>query len=120
MIVTIPMYLLTMFFITPVSVDKLGINYPDKIPAGETLRYTIMTVAAIFSAYPIYIFYFIFGIIGTILAAGPVANRNAVLIDVNMPEHKGTAASFFNLSEQVGKGLTLLISFMLIMWLGSI
>ena len=120
MILTIPMYLLTMFFVQPVSVDKLGINYPDKIPAGETFSYTIMTVGAIFNAYPIYIGYFIFGIIGTILAAGPVANRNAILIDVNMPEHKGTAASFFNLSEQVGKGLTLLVSFMLIIWLGSI
>jgi len=120
MILTIPMYLLTMFFVQPVSVDKLGINYPDKIAAGETFKYTIMTVGAIFNAYPIYICYFIFGIIGTILAAGPVANRNAVLIDVNMPEHKGTAASFFNLSEQIGKGITLLVSFMLIMWLGSI
>ena len=54
------------------------------------------------------------------LAAGPVANKNAVMIDINMPEHKGTAASFFKLSEQLGKGLTLLISYPLISLLGSI
>ncbi|MFX1393555.1 MAG: MFS transporter [Promethearchaeota archaeon] len=120
MIITIPLYLLTMFFIQPISVDKLGINYPNKIPTGEIWHYIFLTIGAIFRVYPNYIFYFIFGLIGTTVAAGPVANRNAVLIDVNMPEHKGTAASFFNLSEQIGKGITLLISFMLISWLGSI
>jgi MFS family permease len=120
MIITIPLYILTMFFIQPISVDQLGINYPDPIPTGEIWRYIFLTIAAIFRVYPNYIFYFIFGLIGTTVAAGPVANRNAVLIDVNMPEHKGTAASFFNLSEQIGKGITLLISFMLITWLGSI
>ena len=105
-IVTIPLYLLTMFFIQPISVDKLNINYPDDIPAGETWSYIILTVGAIFRVYPNYILYFIFGLIGTTIAAGSVANRNAILIDVNMPEHKGTAASFFNLSEQIGKGIT--------------
>ncbi len=120
MIITIPLYILTMFFIQPISVDQLGINYPHPIPTGEIWRYIFLTIAAIFRVYPNYIFYFIFGLIGTTVAAGPVANRNAVLIDVNMPEHKGTAASFFNLSEQIGKGITLLISFMLITWLGSI
>ncbi|TFG22680.1 MAG: MFS transporter [Promethearchaeota archaeon] len=119
-IITIPLYLMTMFFIQPINVDKLNINYPDDIPAGETWNYIILTVGAIFRVYPSYILYFIFGLIGTTIAAGSVANRNAILIDVNMPEHKGTAASFFNLSEQIGKGITLLISFMLIMWLGSI
>ncbi|MHA1193608.1 MAG: hypothetical protein ACTSP9_15195, partial [Promethearchaeota archaeon] len=74
----------------------------------------------IFSTYPSYIVFFIFALIGSMLAAGPVANRNAVMIDINMPEHKGTAASFFKLSEQLGKGLTLLISYPLISLLGSI
>jgi len=120
MIATIPLYLLTLFFIQPISVSKLNINYPDKIVSGEVWKYIYLTIVAIFRAYPNYILYFIIGIIGTTLAAGPVANRNAVLIDVNMPEHKGTAASFFNLSEQVGKGLTLLLSFLLISWLGSV
>ncbi|MFX0188354.1 MAG: MFS transporter [Candidatus Hodarchaeota archaeon] len=120
MIITIPLYILTMLFIQPIRVDKLGISYPDPIPTGEIWRYIFLTIAAIFRVYPNYIFYFIIGLIGTTVAAGPVANRNAVLIDVNMPEHKGTAASFFNLSEQIGKGITLFISFMLITWLGSI
>ncbi len=120
LIITIPLFLITLFLVEPVSVNKLDIDYPDPIPTGEMWHYIILTIGEIFRVYPSYIFYFIFAIIGTMTGAGPVANRNATMIDVNMPEHKGTAASFFNLSEQIGKGVTLLISFMLITWLGSI
>ncbi len=120
MILTIPMCLLMLLFIQPVDVDKLGIKYPDPIPTTEMAKFILLTISAVFQAYPNYIFYFIFALIGSILSSGPVANKNAVMVDVNLPEHKGTAASFFSLSEQVGKGMTLLISFMLISWLGSI
>ncbi len=120
MILTIPMCLLMLFFIQPVNVEKLGIDYPDPIPTTEMGKYILLTISAVFQAYPNYIFYFIFALIGSIFSSGPVANKNAVMVDANLPEHKGTAASFFSLSEQVGKGMTLLISFMLISWLGSI
>ncbi|MHA1273226.1 MAG: MFS transporter [Promethearchaeota archaeon] len=120
MVLSIPLAIMMLLFIQPIDINKLGIDYPSKIPTEELSKYIFLTIGRIFIAYPSYIFYFIFAFIASILSAGPVANRNAVMIDVNLPEHKGTAASFFNLSEQVGKGMTLLISFMLITWLGSI
>ena len=65
----------------------------------ELFSYILRTIGEIFVAYPTYIVFFIFALMASMLGAGPVANRNAVMIDVNMPEHKGTAASFFKLSE---------------------
>ncbi|MFX1340113.1 MAG: MFS transporter [Promethearchaeota archaeon] len=120
MIIAIPCCLLMLFIIQPVKVAELNIDYPDPIPAGETWHYIILTIQEVFRVYPCYIWYFVIALIGSTLGAAPVANKNAIMVDVNMPEHKGTAASFFNLSEQLGKGLTLLISFMLISMLGSI
>ncbi len=119
MILAIPTGLLMLFLLTPVDINKLNISFPDPIPASETFSYLFKTIGEIFIRYPEYIYFFIFALIASLLSAGPVANRNAVMIDVNLPEHKGTAASFFNLSEQIGKGLTLLISFMLISLLGT-
>jgi MFS family permease len=120
MIIAIPLCLIMLFLLEPVKVSELNINYPDPIPPGETWHYIFLTVSQIFKVYPNYIWYFFFGLIGSTLGAAPVANKNAIMIDINMPEHKGTAASFFNLSEQLGKGFTLLLSFMLISMLGSI
>lgn len=120
MIIAIPLCLIMLFIIEPIEVSKLNINYPDHIAPGDTWHYIFLTVGQIFKVYPSYGWYFIFGLIGSTLGAAPVANKNAIMIDINMPEHKGTAASFFNLSEQLGKGFTLLISFMLISMLGSI
>ncbi|TFF98142.1 MAG: MFS transporter [Promethearchaeota archaeon] len=120
MILTVPFCLLMLFSIIPVDVNSLGISYPDPIPTEEISTYLFQTIGKIFVIYPNYVFFFIFALIGSILSSGPVANRNAVMVDVNLPEHKGTAASFFSLSEQVGKGLTLLISYLLITLLGSI
>ncbi|MGQ4875688.1 MAG: MFS transporter [Promethearchaeia archaeon] len=120
MITSIPLAIAMMFFIQPIKVSKLGIDYPDPIPTEEIWHYIFLTIGAIFTAYPGYGLFFAFALIASILSAGPVANRNAVMIDVNLPEHKGTAASLFNLSEQIGKGLTLLISFTLITLMGSI
>ncbi|MBD3213913.1 MAG: MFS transporter [Candidatus Lokiarchaeota archaeon] len=120
MILTVPICLMMLLFIQPIHLGALGVSYPSPIPTGEIGSYLFTTIGAIFAAYPNYIFFFIFALIGSILSSGPVANRNAIMIDVNLPEHKGTAASFFNLSEQIGKGLTLLISFLLISLLGNI
>jgi len=120
MIISIPLAIMMLLFIQPVEVNKLGIEYPDVIPTEELSTYIFLTIGQIFVAYPSFILFVVFALIASILSAGPVANKNAVMIDVNLPEHKGTAASFFNLSEQIGKGITLLISFMLISWLGSI
>ena len=120
MFATIPFFLMMLFLIRPINVNDLNIIYPDPIPTFEIGSYLILTIEEIFKVYPVYILYFIFGLVGSILASGPVANRNAIMIDVNLPEHKGTAASFFNLSGQLGKGFTLLISYILITILGSI
>jgi MFS family permease len=121
LIVSIPFFVITLLLITPIQLTNLDIIYPTgTIPTSEIARYMFMTIGEIFSKYPNYFYYLVFGLIGTVFSAGPVANRNAVMIDINLPEHRGTSVSFLNLSEQVGKGLTLLISYFLITFLGSI
>ena len=120
MITAIPFAIGMLLFLKPVNISSLNISYPDPIPTSEIAKYMFLTIKEVFSAYPNYIFFFIFGLIGSTLGAGPVANKNAVMIDVNLPEHRGTAASFFNLSEQIGKSTTLFISYLLISFLGSI
>ena len=120
LILSVPFFIITLLMIEPIEVSILGITYPDPIQTTEITTYMVATLVEIFSKYPNYIFYFIFGLLGTILSAGPVANRNATMIDINLPEHRGTSVSFLNLSEQVGKGLTLLISYFLISLFGGI
>jgi MFS family permease len=120
LIMSIPFFVLTLLLITPVQITDLDITYPVTIKTPDIAKYMFLTIGEIFTKYPNYIFYLVFGLIGTIFSAGPVANRNAVIIDVSLPEHRGTSVSFLNLSEQVGKGLTLLISYFLISLLGSI
>ncbi|MFX0032356.1 MAG: MFS transporter [Candidatus Hodarchaeota archaeon] len=120
MVLALPFYLTTLLLITPVSISVLNISYPSPIPTSELASYIFITLGEIFSKYPNYIYYFVFGLIGTILIAGPVANRNAVMIDINLPEHRGTSVSFLNLSEQIGKSLTLFASYFLISFLGGI
>jgi len=117
---SIPFAIILLTSLRPINVNKLNIVYPDPIPTEELFIYILRTIGEIFVAYPSYIIFFIFAIMASMLGAGPVANRNAVMIDVNMPEHKGSAASFFKLSEQISKGITLLISFTLISILGSV
>jgi len=123
LILSIPFAIILLISLRPINANNLNINYPippDTIPTDQLWTYIFRTIGAIFVAYPTYIIFFIFALMASMLGAGPVANRNAVMIDVNMPEHKGTAASFFKLSEQISKGVTLLISFTLISLLGSI
>ena len=123
LILSIPFAVIMILSLQPIDVNLLDINYPvlpETIPTEEMFSFIFQTIGKIFSTYPSYIVFFIFALIGSMLAAGPVANKNAVMIDINMPEHKGTAASFFKLSEQLGKGVILLISYPLISLLGSI
>jgi MFS family permease len=120
MFLTIPFCFLTMISIQPVDTFKLNISYPLIIPTQEIWTYIILTIIDVFNVYPGYIYFFIAALIASTLSSGPVANKRAIMIDVNLPEHKGTATSLFNLSEQIGKGLTLLLSSFLISLLGSI
>jgi len=120
MIASIPLGIMMLLLIQPVEVAKLGIDYPESIPGDQVWTYIILTVQTVFEVYPGYIYFFFFALLASLLSAGPVANKSAVMIDVNLPEHKGTAASLFKLSEQVGKSITLLLSFLMISWLGSI
>ena len=120
LILSIPFALILLLSLRPIDPNDLNINYPSPIPTEELFSYIFRTIGEIFIAYPTYIIFFIFALMASMLGAGPVANRNAVMIDVNMPEHKGTAASFFKLSEQTSKGITLLISYTLISIFGGI
>ena len=129
LIFSIPFSIILLLSLQPININTLNVyvNYPpgvventSTIPTGQILSYIFKTIGAIFIAYPTYIVFFIFALMASMLGAGPVANRNAIMIDVNMPEHRGTAASFYKLSEQISKGVTLLISFTLISLLGSI
>jgi len=121
MALSIPFVLLMLFSIQPVSSEVVtNLSYPALIPPGEMASYVILTIVEIFKVSPSYIYYFVFGFIGAVLSTGWVSNKNAVMVDVNLPEHKGTSTSFFSLAEQVGKGVTLLISFSLISFFGSV
>jgi len=118
---SIPFVLLMIFSIQPISSEVVtNLSYPIPIPPGEMVSYIILTIIEIFKVSPSYIYYFIFGFIGAVLSTGWVSNKSAVMMDVNLPEHKGTSTSFFSLAEQVGKGVTLLLSFTLITFLGSV
>jgi len=121
MAISIPFVLLMLFSIQPISSEVVtNLSYPTPIPPREMASYVILTIIEIFKVSPNYIFYFIFGFIGAVLSTGWVSNKNAVMVDVNLPEHKGTSTSFFSLAEQVGKGVTLLLSFSLISFFGSV
>jgi len=120
MIASIPLAVSMLLCLRPIDISLLEITYPAEIAAGDMLSYTIMTIGQIFTAYPSYIALIILALGASILSAGPVANRNAVMIDVNMPEHKGTAASLYKLSEQTSKSFVLFLSFFLITILGSL
>jgi len=113
MVLSIPFVLLMLFFIQPISSDVVN-------NLGNNKYNIILTIIEIFKVSPSYIYYFVFGFIGAVLSTGWVSNKNAVMVDVNLPEHKGTSTSFFSLAEQVGKGVTLLLSFSLISFFGSV
>ncbi|UYP44472.1 hypothetical protein NEF87_000757 [Candidatus Lokiarchaeum ossiferum] len=118
-VIAIPLVFLMIFQLEPVSLTQLGITYPESIAPEDQVFFMFETMKAIFTTYPKYITYLIFSFFGTFFSAGMVTNKNAVMIDVNLPEHRGTATSFFQLTEQIGKSITLLIAAGLLQLLGS-
>ncbi len=121
LILTVPACLIMLFAmreITPSFVASQG--YPTDIPSDQIMPLVFATIGAVFTQYPPYYFFLIFAVVGSFFSAGAVANRTAILIDVNLPEHRGTAVSFFNLAEQIGKGITLLIAGGLVALIGAI
>lgn len=127
MFATIPLCLIMLLSISPIdaSVVLADLNIPVDgdgnylIPDEEVMTYVIGAVGSIFNHYPNYGVFFAFSLIGSFMSAGAVANRNATVLDVNLPEQRGTASSIFSLSEQIGKGVTLLLAGGLIALLGS-
>lgn len=120
MFAAVPLIILMLMCITTVEESFLTVmQYPDPIPQDQIMKYVVKTIFAIFREYPSYIAYFVFAFTGSFLGAGAVANKNAILIDVNLPEHRGTATSFFQLTEQLGKSITLLLSSVLLNIVGS-
>ena len=117
-VLAIPLVILMIYMLTPISLDNMP-KYPDPIPNNEVTGFIIDTLFAIFQNYPQYVWFFIFSFLGSFFGAGFVPNKNAIMVDVNLPEHRGTATSFFQLTEQLGKSLTLLLASALIILLGS-
>ncbi|MHA1821885.1 MAG: MFS transporter [Promethearchaeota archaeon] len=76
-------------------------------------------ILLIFRLYPRSIIYVISAFITSFLTAAPVSARGATIMDVNLPEHRGTVSSFFALAEQLGKGMTLALSYFLLLWFGD-
>ncbi len=108
-VLAIPLCLLMIYFLQPVMLSNMP-AYPSEIPNDQFGFYVSQTMFAIFSKYPTYILYIIFSFLGTFLSAGMVTNKNAVMVDVNLPEHRGTATSLFQLTEQLGKSFTLMLT----------
>ena len=100
MFAAVPLIILMLMCITKVDESFNVImnypQYPESIPPDQVMHYVFKTIIGIFREYPSYIAYFIFAFTGSFLGAGAVANKNAILIDVNLPEHRGTATSFSN------------------------
>jgi MFS family permease len=120
LLLTVPGCLIMLFSMQVISPDFVAAqNYPNPIQAAQVASLMFSTIFAIFRAYPSYLFFLIFAVVGSFFSAGAVANRFAILLDVNLPEHRGTATSFFNLAEQIGKGITLVLAGMLIALVGS-
>lgn len=102
--VSVPLCIAFVFF-----APKLGSSFT--LPEDANM-FTI--VIEIFKQKPESIAYVIFAFAGSFFSAAPIANRGAILVDVNLPEHRGTANSLFNLSEQLGKGITLALSYVML------
>ena len=116
--IAIPLCILMVVMLAPISLEYMP-EYPATIPTDEVTDYVIDTTLAIFQNYSNYILFFIFSFIGCFFGAGFVPNKNAIMIDVNLPEHRGTATSFFQLTEQLGKSITLMLASALLLLIGS-
>ncbi|MHA1719189.1 MAG: MFS transporter [Promethearchaeota archaeon] len=108
-VIAIPLCLLMIYYLRPITLSNMP-NYPVEIPNDQFGYYVSQTMISIFKNYPSYILYIIFSFLGTFFSAGMVTNKNAVMVDVNLPEHRGTATSLFQLTEQLGKSFTLMLT----------
>ena len=99
-IIAIPLCVLMIFYMKAISSDLMPI-YPDEIPADEIFFYIWLTLQSIFENYPTYWWYLVFSFLGTFFSAGMIVNKKAVMVDINLPEHRGTVTSFFQLTEQI-------------------
>ncbi len=97
-LIAIPFTILTILFLVQVDYNEIG--QPEGI---------FKSIGAIFSQRPRYIGYLICALIGSFFSAGYVSNKKAIMVDVNLPEHRGTASSLFRLTEQIGKSITLML-----------
>ncbi len=97
-LIAIPFTILTVVLLQPV--DYFEIGEPETV---------FQAIVAIFREKPVYIGYFFCAIIGSFMGAGYVSNKRAIMVDVNLPEHRGTASSLFRLTEQVSKSITLML-----------
>lgn len=95
---------------------EIDASFVASLPPNPT---TIAVVWRILITYPQSFAYIFFAFIGSFFSAAPIANRGAVMVDVNLPEHRGTTNSFFSLAEQLGKGFTLALSFVMLTIFGS-
>jgi MFS family permease len=119
-IIAIPACIIMLLNLKALSPEFIAAqNYPNPIPNEAAFKYVVSTLIAIFTEYPNYIMFFVFSFIGSFMSAGSVANKNAIMIDVNLPEHRGTATSFFQLTEQLGKSITLMLASGLVLLLGT-
>ena len=91
-------------------VDYVEVGSPETVDSA---------ILAIFKHKPSYIGFLICAFIGTFTGAGYVSNKRAIMVDVNLPEHRGTASSLFRLTEQVGKSVTLMIIPTLLVLVGT-
>ena len=115
-----PILLLMVLFLTPITPAFVTAqNYPNPIPTASLLWIIITTIIAIFVTYPQYIGFLICALIGSYLAAAPSTGKNAVMVDVNLPEHRGTATSLVQNGENIGKTLTLILIPEIINWINN-
>ncbi|MHA1339140.1 MAG: MFS transporter [Promethearchaeota archaeon] len=109
--ISVPLCIL--FVLLAPSLDQSFVN---SLPENASM---ITIIVEIFKHYPQSIGYLVVSFIASFFSAAPVANRGAVMVDVNLPEHRGTTNSFFNLAEQLGKGFTLALSYIMLSALGT-
>jgi MFS family permease len=108
LLIATPLLFLSFFLITPVDFSTLGLNIDGNNPEFNIPKF-ILIVTAIFDNYPEYIAFFFVSFIGSLFASPQTINRTPVLFKVNLPEHQGSSQAILNFSDQLGKGVTLII-----------
>ncbi len=109
-VVVVPITFIAYFLVEPVDYLSLG---------ASTDATAFALVGLILQKYPIYWGYLIVGNVASFFSTGFTFNRDSTMVDVNLPEHRGTAGSLYTFTEQVGKGVTEFLGWGLIWVLGS-